>query len=429
MVNLTATPNSGDAFVNWTGNVASASSASTTITMSSPATLTGTGTPAPAPIAKLTSSLAFPSTTVGTTASALVATLTNSGNATLNIGGIAIGGANPSDFAIAMGTNACGATLAADASCSIYVTFAPAAALSYSATLTVTDNAIPTTQSTALTGTGTPPPAPIASLTPASLTFTAVSGTTSAAQMGTLSNTGNATLNISGIAIAGSNPSDFVQTSTCGKTLEAGSNCTISITFTPASAASFSASLEVTDNASGSPRSTTLNGTGTPPPSFTISSTTGAQTVQPGGTATYTITVAAQNGSFSNAVALSATGLPAGATPSFSPSSVTPGSASATSTLSIQTASTTTASARHNSAWPLAAPALALIGLLFLPGKRRQRRITLGALVFASLGAFTALTACGGGFALTQPAQRYTITVTGTSGTDVQTTTVQLTLQ
>ena len=87
------------------------------------------------------------------------------------------------------------------------------------------------------------------------------------------------------------------------------------------------------------------------------------------------------------------------------------------------------ASARHNSAWPLAAPALALIGLLFLPGKRRQRRITLGALVFASLGAFTALTACGGGFALTQPAQRYTITVTGTSGTDVQTTTVQLTLQ
>jgi len=87
------------------------------------------------------------------------------------------------------------------------------------------------------------------------------------------------------------------------------------------------------------------------------------------------------------------------------------------------------ASARHNSAWPLAAPALAIIGLLFLPGNRRRRWITLALLLFASLGAFTALTACGGGFALTQPAQTYTITVTGTSGSDVQSTTVQLTVQ
>ena len=87
------------------------------------------------------------------------------------------------------------------------------------------------------------------------------------------------------------------------------------------------------------------------------------------------------------------------------------------------------ASARHNSAWPLAAPALAIIGLLFLPGKQRRRWITLALLLFALFGLFTALTACGGGFALTQPAQSYTITVTGTSGTDVQTTTVQLTVQ
>jgi ABC-type glycerol-3-phosphate transport system substrate-binding protein len=55
--------------------------------------------------------------------------------------------------------------------------------------------------------------------------------------------------------------------------------------------------------------------------------------------------------------------------------------------------------------------------------------ITIAILLIASLGAFTALTACGGGFALTQPAQSYTITVTGTSGTDVQTTSVQLIVQ
>jgi hypothetical protein len=395
------------------------------------ATLAGTGTPAPAPIATLTPSLSFTSTTVGTTSSALFATLSNSGNATLNITGIAIGGTNPSDFAISTGVNACGTTLAADASCSIYVTFTPASAAGFSATLTVTDNATPTTQSITLMGTGTPAPAPIATLTPATLTFTAVSGTTSASQTATLSNTGNATLNISNIAIAGSNPTDFAITTganACGTTLAADATCSIYVTFTAASAAGFSASLQVTDNASGSPQSTTLNGTGTPPPSFTISSNSGAQTIQSDGTATYTITVSAQNGTFSNSVLLSATGMPTGATGTFTPPSVTPGSASATSTLSIATG-TMTASARSGPWWPLAAPALAIIGLLFLPGKQRRRWITLGLLLFASLGAVTALTACGGGFALTQPAQSYTITVTGTSGTDVQTTTVQLTVQ
>ena len=79
--------------------------------------------------------------------------------------------------------------------------------------------------------------------------------------------------------------------------------------------------------------------------------------------------------------------------------------------------------------WPLAAPALAIVSLLFLPGKRRRRWITLALLFFASLGAFSALTACGGGFSLKQQSQSYTITVTGTSGADVQSTTVQLTVQ
>jgi hypothetical protein len=64
-----------------------------------------------------------------------------------------------------------------------------------------------------------------------------------------------------------------------------------------------------------------------------------------------------------------------------------------------------------------------------VPGRRRRRWITLALLLFASLGAFTALTACGGGFGYTPPPQSYSITVTGTSGTEVQTTTVQLTVQ
>jgi hypothetical protein len=74
---------------------------------------------------------------------------------------------------------------------------------------------------------------------------------------------------------------------------------------------------------------------------------------------------------------------------------------------------------------------LALIGLFFLPVKKRRRWITMALLLFASLGAFTALTGCGGGFGLVRviPPASYTITVTGTSGAEQQITTVQLTVQ
>ena len=377
--------------------------------------------------------LPFPNTTVGTTYSALAATLSNTGNATLSISSITIGGTNPTDFAIASGTNACSATLAANATCSIYVTFTPSAAQAYSATLTVTDNATPTTQSASLTGTGTAAAAPIAKLTPASLSFTATTGTTAAAQSATLSNTGNATLNINSITIAGTNPKNFAiitGSNACGATLAANSTCSVYVTFTPASVASFSARFQISDDASGSPQSTSLSGTGMAPvaASFTISSSTSAQTVQPGGIASYTISATAQDGAFSNPIALTASGLPAGATATFTPSSITPGNSSANSTLSIQTA-TTTAVSRRSVSWPLAAPALAIVSLLLLPGKRRRRWITIALLLFSAIGAFSALTGCGGGFSLTPPAQTYTIAITGTSGAETQSTTVQLKVQ
>jgi hypothetical protein len=275
-------------------------------------------------------------------------------------------------------------------------------------------------------------PLAIANLAPPTLTFTAVTGTTSAAQAATLSNTGNATLTITGISITGTNPSDFAiatGANACGSSLAAGSNCSIYVTFTPASAANFAATLSVADSASGSPQSASLSGAGSAPPTFTVSSPTSAQTIQPGGAATYTITAIAQNGTFSSPITFAATGFPTGATATFSPASITPGSSSASSTLTIQTAKTAAANTPRRSPWPLGAPALALIGLFFLPDKRRRRWIALALLLLGSLGAFTALTACGGGFSMTAPVANYTITVTGTGGAIQQSTTVQLTVE
>jgi fibronectin type 3 domain-containing protein len=72
---------------------------------------------------------------------------------------------------------------------------------------------------------------------------------------------------------------------------------------------------------------------------FTIAATPGSQTVAPGGTTSYTVTVAPQNG-FTGTVALSASGLPSGASASFNPISI---SGSGSSTLTVTTASSTPA--------------------------------------------------------------------------------------
>jgi len=401
------------------------------------ATLTGTGTAAAAPIASLTAPAAFPSTTVGATAAALAATLSNTGNASLAISGVTIAGANPTDFTLSTGSNACGSSLAAGASCSIYVTFTPASATSFTATISVADNATGSPQTAALTGTGTAVAAPIASLTaPAAFPSTTV-GVTSAALSATLSNTGNAALAISGVTITGANPTDFAVvtgSNACGSSLAAGASCSIYVTFTPASAASFAATLSVADNAAGSPQTAALTGTGAAAvvPAYKVASPTAPQTVLPGAAATYTINVTPVNGSFTGLVTLGASGLPAGATAAFAPPTVTPGSTGATSQLTVQTAAAVAAITKRPSPWPLALPALSLIGLCFVPGKRYRRWITLGLLLVCSLGAITALSGCGGGFGLgnlTPPPASYTITVTGTSGSSVQTTTVQLTVQ
>jgi hypothetical protein len=107
-------------------------------------------------------------------------------------------------------------------------------------------------------------PAPVVALSPTSLTFAGTPpGTASAAQAVTLSNTGNANLTINNIAIGGTNAGDFSEThATCGATLAAQSSCTINVTFKPTVAGTRTATVSVADNATGSPHTATLSGSG-----------------------------------------------------------------------------------------------------------------------------------------------------------------------
>ena len=387
--------------------------------------LSCTGTAAAAPQAALTPGVVNFSTISGTSSAPATFTLTNAGNASLAITSVTIGGTNASSFAI--GTNTCGSSLAASSSCTIAVTFSPASVGSFAASLSVTDAV--GVQASTLSGTATAPAAPMAALTPAAADFGSLAtGTSSAAKTFTLTNSGNATLSISGITLAGASASSFaIGANSCGETLAASSTCSIAITFTPSATGSFSATLSVADNAAGSPQTSALTGTGTVPPDFTLTAAPASQSVSPGGVATYSISVSSTNGSFTNPVTLTATGLPGG-TLTFSPASVTPGSSSAQATMTVQTTTQLAVGKRAHPRWPYSAPVFAAF-LLLLPGKRwRSRKAFLNlACLVALLGMAASTIGCGGGFAL--PSRTYTLTVTGTSGSDTHSTTVTLTVQ
>jgi len=112
-----------------------------------------------------------------------------------------------------------------------------------------------------------PSPAPTVSLSTTSLTFASQNtGTTSIPLSVELGNDGNALLSISSITISGTNATDFAQTNNCGSSVAPGSPCNISVTFTPSAAGSRTASISISDNASGSPQTISLNGTGVAPP-------------------------------------------------------------------------------------------------------------------------------------------------------------------
>lgn len=104
-------------------------------------------------------------------------------------------------------------------------------------------------------------PFPIVTLSPTSLTFAPQAvGTQSGNQTITLTNTGTATLNIASIVTIG----DFVEISdTCTSTLAVSASCAYTVAFFPVASGARSGVTSIVDNASGSPHTISLSGTGT----------------------------------------------------------------------------------------------------------------------------------------------------------------------
>jgi hypothetical protein len=244
------------ATVTVTDNANNVANSTQTVTLSGTGTAVSTATLSP-------NSLTFTDQTVNTTSAAQTITLNNSGTGPLTITSIALSGTIRRAYAP---PNNCNGSVATGGSCTISVTFKPLAPGSLMATLTVTDNAnngAGSQQTASLSGTGIGVPA--ASVSPSTLTFsTTTLGQTTASKSTTLSNTGTGPLAISSIALGGMNSNDFAETTTCGSTLAAGSNCSISVTFAPTAIGSRTATVVVTDNSgnAGATQTVTLNGVG-----------------------------------------------------------------------------------------------------------------------------------------------------------------------
>ena len=209
------------------------------------------------------SALGFGGQVVNTTSAAKVITLQNNQTVPLKITGIAVSG----DYAETSNCPLSPNTLAGKGTCNISVTFTPTVTGSRTGTLTVSDNASNSPQTAQLTGNGLT----ATTLSAVSLGFAVQSvNTTSPAQLLTLQNNQTIPLSIAAISTTG----DFAQTSNCPlspNTLGAQASCSISVTFTPTAAGSRTGVLTVKDNATNSPQTASLSGTGIIPAALSSS--------------------------------------------------------------------------------------------------------------------------------------------------------------
>lgn len=219
-----------------------------------------------------------------------------------------------------LSSTTCGQTLQAGESCTVTLTYAPInqiAAGSSSApfntdggTLVIESDAVSSPDFVNLTGTVTPMTvaapsntAPLRAYTvsQSSLTFAATAGgNVSAAQTVTLSNTGTATIHVSGTTTT----PDFTVSGSCA-TLVPGASCPLTVTFTPQASSSqtltqVASALEITSDASSSLDFISLFGTAMPPTLSLSPVLLDFGSVLVGGSSTLPIQVT--NGSYSPAV-------------------------------------------------------------------------------------------------------------------------------
>jgi hypothetical protein len=204
------------------------------------------------PVTLALNGLYFGSSAIGSSTPAQTVTLTNQQSVPLNIASIVPSG----DYSE---TDNCvsSSPIAAGGTCTINITFTPATSGTLTGQVIVSDDAPGGSQVVNMTGMGS---APAATLTPASLKFTALTGSSSSAQTVNLASSGVGPLVISSISASG----DYSEIDNCasGSPIAAGASCSISVTFSPSVTGSVTGTITINDNGSGAPHRIPLSGNG-----------------------------------------------------------------------------------------------------------------------------------------------------------------------
>jgi hypothetical protein len=213
-------------------------------------TLLNTGTTVFSP----TSPLQFSDQLVGKTSPPSTVTLTNSGNAAMNIDSVRCSGTP-----FQMTENTCQGSLAPGAHCTMSATFTAQAEGLVAGTFTIRDSASSKPQVVELIGIGT-----VVELSPRQLAFPPQKvGTKSAPRTIQLTNTSSLVLDITHfIFVDGKDYNAFSESDDCGTEVGPGANCTITVTFIPHRKGANLAYVRIEDNGGGSPQEPILTGTG-----------------------------------------------------------------------------------------------------------------------------------------------------------------------
>jgi hypothetical protein len=230
------------------GNVTVVSNAS-----NSPTTISLSGAGVQPQISVVPASVSFGNVIVGLTNTQTM-TLSNPGSANLSVSQATMTGAGFVLSGLTLPLN-----VAPGQSTTFTVSFTPTVASSATGSLSLVSNAPGSPLTVALSGTGV---APILQLSanPASWNFRNVTVGSSGTQTVTLSNTGNSSVTISQVTASGAGFSSSGLTPPL--TLTAGQSTTFSVIFAPAAAGSLTGSVTVVSNASNSPTTIALSGTG-----------------------------------------------------------------------------------------------------------------------------------------------------------------------
>jgi hypothetical protein len=206
-------------------------------------------------------SLTFGAQALGVASTPQIITLNNPQTVTLNITSITFSGTNSGDFSQ---TNNCGTSLAAAGTCTINVTFTPGGVGTRTAVLNVNDDAPNTPQTASLTGTGVVG----VTLSVSSINFGNIPvGSKAKAKPVTLTN--NQSVALTGINVSITGSAAYTQVNTCGTSIPANGQCTITVTFAPTTGGTQTGTVNISDSASNSPQTISLTGAGQQPVSLT----------------------------------------------------------------------------------------------------------------------------------------------------------------